>query len=286
MKIGVSSYSFSKYLADTKCGYEAICDIAKNMGFDGIEFINLYSEKWGVTSDEFEVARKIRAHCDKIGLEIIAYTVGANLLSDNVDGEVAKLKRHVDIAETLGAPLMRHDVAYNLRNEEGYTYQCAIDEIAPRVAEISEYAKAKGIKTCTENHGYVFQAPERVKELIDRVDNPNYGWLCDIGNFLCVDAEPVKSVEIAAPYAIHAHAKDFLYKSGSEPKPAGFGITTSGGNYLRGTVVGHGVVPVKKCIDVLKAAGYNGWLSLEFEGAEDNLKALENGLANLRSYCG
>ena len=37
MKIGVSSYSFSKYLADTKCGYEAICDIAKNMGFDGIE---------------------------------------------------------------------------------------------------------------------------------------------------------------------------------------------------------------------------------------------------------
>ena len=29
MKLGVSSYSFSKHLAATKCGYEAICDIAK-----------------------------------------------------------------------------------------------------------------------------------------------------------------------------------------------------------------------------------------------------------------
>ena len=283
MKIGVSSYSFSKYLIETKCGYEAICDISKKMGFDGIEFINLQNEKWGITDDELELAKKIRSYCKEIGLEIIAYTVGANFLVDNIDGEVAKVKHHVDVAEALGAPLMRHDVVYKLK--EGYTYKDAIEEISPLINEISNYAKEKGIKTCTENHGFVFQAPERVKELIDAVDNPNYGWLCDMGNFLCVDAEPVSSVEIAAPYAIHVHAKDFLFKSGSEPRPSGFSFTTSGGNYLRGTVVGHGVVPVKRCVDILKNAGYNGWISLEFEGAEDNLAALENGLANLKEYC-
>jgi sugar phosphate isomerase/epimerase len=218
-------------------------------------------------------------------LEIIAYTVGANLLADNIEDEVAKLKHHVDVAEALGAPLMRHDVVYKLRNKDGYTYKDAISEIAPIINEISDYAKSKGIRTCTENHGYIFQAPERVKELIDTVNNPNYGWLCDMGNFLCVDCEPMSSVNIAAPYAIHVHAKDFLFKSASEPKPIGFGITTSGGNYLRGTVVGHGIVPVKKCVDILKNAGYNGWISLEFEGAEDNIQAVRDGYANLIAYC-
>ena len=284
MKIGVSSYSFSKYLTETKCGYLAICDIAKEMGFDGIEFVSLKNEKWGEDGDEFEIAARIREHCANIGLEIIAYTVGANFLSDNIEAEMAKLKRCVDVAEALGAPVMRHDVVYSLRKIPNYTYRDAIAEIAPLVNEISNYAKEKGIKTCTENHGYIIQAPERVEELMLAVNNPNYGWLCDMGNFLCADAEPAHSVSVAAPYVFHVHAKDFLFKSGSEQKPVGFGITTNEGNYLRGTVVGHGIVPVKKCVDILKKSGYNGWMSIEFEGAEDNLKALRDGLANLKNF--
>ena len=286
MKLGVSSYSFSKHLSDTKCGYIAICDLAKEMGFDGIEFINLKNDKWGEIDDEFKIADRIRAHCEKIKLEIIAYTVGANFLVDDVDNEMAKLRHHVDVAERLGAPILRHDVTYNLRSKEGYTYRDAIDEIAPLVNEISNYAKAKGIRTCTENHGFVFQAPERVKDLIDRVSNENYGWLCDLGNFLCADKEPLDSLKIALPYVMHVHAKDFLFKSGKEPKPAGFSITTVGGNYIRGTVVGHGVVPVKDCVDILKSAGYNGWISLEFEGQESVLQAIKDGLSNLKAYIG
>ena len=282
MRLGVSSYSFAKHLAATKCGYTAICDMAKEIGFEGIEFINLKNEKWGEEDDEFVIAEKIRNHCKEIGLEIIAYTVGANFLSADIEAEMKKLKHCVDIANALGAPLMRHDVVYNL--PEGVTYLDVIPRIAPLINEISEYAKAKGIKTCTENHGFIFQAPERVKALIDAVNNPNYRWLCDMGNFLCTDSEPLESVKIAAPYTIHVHAKDFLFRSKDEIKPAGFGITTSGGNYLRGTVAGHGIVPIKACVDALKASGYDGWLSLEFEGAEDNIPAIKNGFQNLKTF--
>ena len=35
MKLGVSSYSFRKYLLATKCDYIKMCDLAKEMGFDG-----------------------------------------------------------------------------------------------------------------------------------------------------------------------------------------------------------------------------------------------------------
>ena len=40
---------------------------------------------------------------------------------------------------------------------------------------------------------------------------------------------------------------------------------------------------VKECLRILKRAGYDGWLSVEFEGMEDCIKALEYDLANLRS---
>ena len=36
MKIGVSSYSFSKYMATTNCSYFDLCDKAKEIGFDGV----------------------------------------------------------------------------------------------------------------------------------------------------------------------------------------------------------------------------------------------------------
>ena len=91
MKIGVSSYSFSKHLASTQCGYHAICDKAKEMGYDGIEFIGLVNEKWGITGDPIEIAKDLRTYCEKIGLEIVAYTVGANFLAPDPEETVKKL---------------------------------------------------------------------------------------------------------------------------------------------------------------------------------------------------
>ena len=41
MKIGVSSYSFHKYKNATGCDLFKIIDKAKEIGFDGIEFLNL-----------------------------------------------------------------------------------------------------------------------------------------------------------------------------------------------------------------------------------------------------
>ena len=281
MKIGVSSYSFDSYIEQTKCDYFKICDLAKEMGYDGIEFINL---DWrGLSDNPMRTAGELKEYCKKIGLEIIAYTVGANFLSDDMEKEMSRIKSCVDVAAELGAPLMRHDVVYALKKEPLYNYRTAIQEIAPRIREITEYAKTKGVRTCTENHGYIFQAPERVEELILAVNHENYGWLCDMGNFLCADAEPAKSVAIAAPYAVHVHAKDFLVKSGTDIKPVGFGITTNAGSYLRGTVIGHGNVPVASCINALKKAGYDGYVSVEFEGPEDTLGALKNGLEYLKA---
>ncbi|MBO7215338.1 MAG: sugar phosphate isomerase/epimerase [Clostridia bacterium] len=281
MKTSVSSYSFYRYLQETKCSYLEICDIAKEMGFDGIEFIDLVNEKWGKLGDPIEMAKEIKAHCEKIGLDIVSYTVTGLFLPDPKK-ECERLKTCVDIAKVLGAPLMRHDVTFELRDEPLYTYKDAIEETYKYIDELSNYAKSKGIKTCTENHGFSFGDSYRVEEVIKKVNNKNFGMLVDIGNFLCVDEDPITALSRVSGYAFHVHAKDFLFKSGDVLKPGGWWTVTTGGNYLRGTILGHGVVPVKACINALKQAKYDGYISLEFEGREVCLDGIRDGLEFLK----
>ena len=282
MKIGVSSYSFKKAMDKDGLTYIDICDKAKEMGFEGIEFSGIDTAKYSHGEDDIECAKNIAEHCREIGLEVINFAVGANFLADDIDAELKKIFHCVDIAEALGAPVMRHDICSKLPAKHLYNWENAKEDIAPYIRRVTEYAASKGIRTCSENHGLIFQAPERVEALIREVGSENYGWLCDIGNFLCADADPLRSVAIAAPYTFHAHVKDFLFKPAELGKPESFFVTKSG-NFLRGTILGHGIVPVKECIGLLKKAGYDGWVSLEFEGLEDNMKALEMGYRYLKA---
>ena len=270
MKLGVSSYSFSKHIKETGCDLIEVCRLAKEIGFEAIEFINI------TTPDPIATAKELREYCASIGLDIAAYTIGADLLNGDEEEIFKKLYEFVDTAEALGAPLMRHDVTYSL--PEGTTWEDAIAVLAPRIRKVTQYAKEKGIRTCSENHGYIFQDSVRVEALIKAVDDPNYGWLLDVGNFLCADEWPLDGVKRALPYAIHAHVKDFLYRKSDEllARPSGF-FGTRNGNLLRGTILGHGDVPVAEAVKLIRKSGYDGTLSLEFEGAEENIPALKAG---------
>ena len=97
MKIGVSSYSFSQYRRESGCSYVDICHLAKEIGFDAIEFIGLDAE------DPIAEAKVIRDACAELGLEISAYTIGANLMSENFEATRAQLYRDLAIAKELGA---------------------------------------------------------------------------------------------------------------------------------------------------------------------------------------
>ena len=277
MKIGVSSYSFSKYMHQTGADYFAVCDLAKKMGYDAIEFIALSLDVQPAASLT-ELAQAIRRHCEEISLPIAAYTVGADFLRPN---EVQAVMEKVDIAQALGAKVLRHDAAWSL--PEGMDWRQLVEKIAPGIRRVTEYAAQKGIRTCTENHGTFMQDSNRVETLIRTVNHPNYGWLVDIGNFICADEDSLHALGTAVPYAVHAHIKDFLWKKGTEPNPGKGWFKSRGGNYVRGTIVGNGVIPVAQCVGMLKNAGYDGTVSVEFEGLEENLPALEISLEYLKN---
>jgi len=287
MKFSVSLYSFfSAIRAGEITPIECVAK-AKEFGFDAIEAVDFVM---GCSSPEEmpEAARKIKEEADKQGLAVSSFAVGADLLN-GLDGsgdkkaEIDRVKRMVDIAAILGAPRMRHDITSG-RKGDPRSYAVLVPELADSVREITEYAAGKGIMTMTENHGYFSQDSKRVELLYNTVNHPNFGLLCDIGNFTCADENPATAVARVAPYTRYVHAKDSIIKSYYDGDPGEGAFQTRAGNYLRGTVIGHGNVPVKQCLHILKAAGYDDTIAIEFEGMEPGLTAIRVGLANLKRY--
>jgi len=285
MKTSVTSYSFGGYIAEDRLGYLGLINKAKEMGFDGIEYTD------GGYMNEPESAKKIRERAAEQGIEVVALAVGANFIQGsggNLKDEIARVCKIVDYAAEMGAKLMRHDVAYGFGGERKHTrgYDDALPRLAEGCREVTKYAEQKGVKTMTENHGYFSQDAYRVEKLINTVGHDNFGALVDLGNFMCADEDPSLSVSIMAPYAFHVHAKDFHYKSGMDINPGTGWFQTRAGNYLRGAIIGHGEAKIYQSIQTLKKNGYDGYVTVEFEGMEDNLRGIEVGHANLKRFIG
>lgn len=281
MKYCVNSYSFGRYSSADKLGIYGMIDKAAELGFNGIEFTEAY---WLDTADN--ELTKIGEYVKSKGLEAVSLCVGSDLIngSDGIlDKEVARICRMADKAKLLGVSMLRHDASSGF---SGRKYSIGYADALPRLTEgcrrISAYAETLGIKTMTENHGYFSQDADRVEALVNSVAHRNFGVLLDLGNFMCADENPALSVSKLVSYAFHVHAKDFLYKSGTKPFPGDGWFRTRAGNYLRGTIVGHGEAKIYQSFGILKRAGYNGFLSLEFEGVEDNLTGISMGLENMK----
>jgi sugar phosphate isomerase/epimerase len=287
VRLGVSSYSFSRYVREGRLDLFGVITMAAEIGFQGIEFSSFGPD--GMGADPIELAKRVKDACAKANLTIMSWTIGANFLNPSgggtVDDEITRLRGEVDTCAALDAPVMRHDATGGFpgRKNNLTDFIEALPIVAKGYKSVTEYAADKGVKTMIENHGFFFQDSDRVEALIEKVNNPNFGALVDIGNFLCADEEPTQAVKRVAPYAFHVHAKDFHVKcERSDPGDGWF--RSRGGVWLRGSIIGHGNVNVKRCLEILKEAGYDGFLSIEFEGMEDNRQALEIGLKNLARY--
>ena len=284
MKIAVSSYSFTQAINDGRMTMLDVIPKAKELGFDGIEIVRMNQ-----TDDEMlALAEQLHAQSVELDFPIVAYMVGNDFLKESIEDCVARLTRELNIAKVLGAPAMRHDATAGVTADgKQLTFEEALPIIADGYRRVTEIAAEMGIRTMIENHGYFAQDALRVKKLVETVGHPNFGWLCDMGNFMCADEVSVESVKIAAPMAVHAHAKDFHWLSKDRYQPMDQGwFPTRDGNALRGAIIGHGEVNVPECLKILRAAGYDSWLSVEFEGIEDCLMALEADLANLKEMLG
>lgn len=283
MKIGVSSYSYSRLMGPGMMSVFDVVARAKEMGFDSIEFAGIPVPD-GESIESY--AGRLREACAKHGLPIASYTIGADFLNGsggNMEEEIERLKGEVRVAKRLNAPVMRHDASRGFPVGHGGArgFADALPFLVRGCRAVTVYAAEIGIRTMVENHGYFCQDSERVEQLVNGVNHPNFGLLLDVGNFLCVDEDPAKAAGRLMPYVFNVHMKDFHVKPGTEPDPGSGWFQSRAGNYLRGAIIGHGNAPIEQCLRLIRKAGYDGVLSIEFEGIEDPLTGIGLGRDNL-----
>ena len=196
MMLGLSSYSLDPAIAS---GEMTLYDAIGWAAAQGAECMELVPFSFTFMDDErhidSEYIKKVVRHAKDAGIKLCNYSVLADLCKEDPDAlrdEVARVKRHVDVAAELGVPEMRHDVSAFRRphGENGLEY---FEKLMPLMVEsagaIADHAAQYGITTLIENHGFFANGCDRVERIIRAVNRPNYGLLLDTGNIACVDEE-------------------------------------------------------------------------------------------------
>jgi len=222
----------------------------------------------------------------KAGVELSGMCIPASFLDSDtgdVRGQIDRAKHHLELADKLGIRFFRHDVTRWGHKDEGIAdVETSFPALVAASKEIAQHAAKYGIGTSVENHGFFVKASERVRRLVYEVDEPNFHTTIDVGNFLCVDEDPLIAVRRNLPYASFVHVKDF-YVRPSHLNPGDGWLETSGGNYILGSIFGFGDMDTRGIVKAVLDSGYDGFISLEFEGLEDGFLGATRGLANIRS---
>lgn len=281
MKIGLSSYSMLQALNSEEM---AILDVIQWTADNGGEHIEIVPMGFSLEDDP-QLIDAIRKKANEVGVEISNYAIGANFITANEEEfrkEIERVKSEVDIAHELGVKLMRHDIAWRPANEASIAqFEHDLPRFIEGCREIADYAKPYGITTSIENHGFYIQASDRVQRIVNEVDRDNFKTTMDVGNFMCVDERAVAGVKNNIPYASMVHLKDFYHRPTSIYPGEGW-LQTTAGDYLRGAIVGQGDIDMPRVVKVIKNSGYDGYLSIEFEGWEDCRKGSKAGMENAK----
>lgn len=130
---------------------------------------------------------------------------------------------------------------------------------------VKEYDVTMGI----HNHGpedKEFPSPNDVHKAIDKLD-PRVGYCIDFGHTLRTDTDPAEAVKMAGKRLYGVHMKDLADPHKKESQVA----------------VGEGVMPVEKIFRSLVAAGYPGYVDLEYEiKADDPMPGVRKSIAYMR----
>ncbi|MBB6022482.1 sugar phosphate isomerase/epimerase [Paenibacillus sp. JGP012] len=282
MKVGLSTYSLQQALDRKEL---SVPDAIRWIAEQGGQHVEIVPMGFNLI-DNPELIEEIKTAAQEVGIELSNYAVGANFAvqesAEAVEQEIQNVMRHVDVAAALGVKLMRHDVAFRPAAEGTVAqFEADLPVLVKACQRIADYAAGFGVTTSVENHGYYVQSSERIQRLLYETGRENFKTTLDIGNFLCVDEDPVSAVKNNIPYASIVHAKDFYWRPSTRNPGEGW-FQTSHGNYLRGAIVGHGDINMPEVFRVLKQSGYDGYISIEFEGMEHCQTASRIAMDNVR----
>ncbi len=261
-KLSLAQWSLHKYVNDENGSPFDFVYQAKEMGFEGLEYVNhLYAkeiEKLGFDT----VIDSLKTLSEKHGMQNVLIMIDGqgDLADPDVavrDKAVENHKKWIDAAQKLGC----HSIRVNTfgTNDAALWVPSVVDGLK----KLSTYAATKNINVLCENHGWLSSDVPVLMDAINKVNMDNCGTLPDFGNWCvkrkqgamwgeCLEVYPdkYKGIEmmLTKAKAVSAKAYDFD-ENGNE--------TT---------------LDFPRIIQMVKESGYTGYVGVEYEGDRLNEK--------------
>ena len=270
-KLSLAQWSIHKMINEDGVDPYTFAEKAKNWGFTGLEYVSqLYNPELSEAdySEEAMAAfiEKSNAEAKKHGMENVLIMIdGQGNLAVNDEAErnetVEKHKKWVDAAAAMGCHAIRVNLNGSMVPEEWHS--SAVDGLT----KLSTYAKNKNINVLVENHGGLSSNGALHAAVMKEVNLDNCGSLPDFGNF-CItrnkdwsckeEYDKYKGIAELMPYAkaVSAKSNDFDEE----------------GNAID--------IDYARILQMVKDAGYTGYIGVEYEGSilneEAGIKATKN----------
>jgi L-ribulose-5-phosphate 3-epimerase len=270
--IGVSTYSFWQFNGpkeDTPIEY--CIEQAARMGFDGIELLLIQ-----MISEERSYLNKLKKLAFHSGLDLMGFSTHQGYVfpeKEKREEEIRKTIHQIELAYELGIPTMRlntgrwgtsgsFDELMANRGIEpvlpGYTEDDGFSWVIDAIEKCVYKAEECGVVLGLENHWGMGRTAEGVQRIVDAIDSPWLMVTLDTGNFL---EDPYDQLEQLAGKAILIQAKTYY----------------GGGKWYTLDL------DYPRIGEIMREAGYKGYISLEFEGNEDPLIAVPQSFEVLRN---
>ncbi len=260
-----SFYSHFDRMARAR-GIEKTAEFALEKGFQSVEFFEIAKTSHETVAKDVQDAKRIKKILDSYGLKVDCYSLETVLVGEEATDAEKALMKNAELAAELGSPFLHHTLAVWLSlPPNAPTYEEAFKQAADAATRVANYCKTLGVTCLYEEQGMYINGMkgfgEFYKEMKSRVSNVA---VCgDVGNILFVDEQPEDFFAEYKSDIVHVHLKDYLKKSKLEDTGDEYWYQTKGGNKLRDTKLGNGVVDFEKCFASLKEAGYDGAYALE-----------------------
>jgi len=241
--VGCCAYSYRQYLTKGEMTLEQFLDLGVDMDLDGVELTSYY-----FPNTETQTLYDVKRMALRRGLEVSGAAVGNNFCQADPAKraeQVQMVKDWVRHSVKLGAPLLR---VFAGGVPDGSTEDEAREWTVASLQECAEVAAEEGVMLALENHGGITATVEQVEALIAAAGSDWVASNLDTGNYR---TDPYGSITRTVPLAITAHVKTEV------PGPNG-----------------KEDVDIESVISALKAGGYRGYLSIEYEADEDPMTAV------------
>ena len=270
--IGVSTYSFWQFRGE-RLGIPACIEKAAAMGFDGVEILHVQMQ------EESNVAlQNIKRRAHSLGVALMGFSTHQGFVYPDADlrqTNVQKTLYQIELASRLGIPTMRintgrwgtiksfDDFMAKKGIEpalEGHTEEQAFGWVIGSIEKLLPRAEECGVVLGLENHWGLGRTAAGVRRIVEAINSPWLQMTLDTGNFLENCYEQMESMASSKVPIALVQAKTYF----------------GGGRWYALEL------DYAKIAGILKAHGYEGWISLEFEGNEDAATGVPKSLELLR----